>query len=94
MNYIVIILEDTMNILKNQTLYQCSYCGKRLLSRSGCKIHETQYCSNPKSPNIKRGLEKQAICPHENIETIWSYIPGEAVKEPDYDVCIDCNARL
>jgi len=83
-----------MEILRNQTLYKCSYCGKRLLSKNGCKIHENGYCQNPKSPNIQEGIKKQATCAHLNVETVWSYIPGEAVKQPDYDVCIDCNAKL
>ena len=80
--------------LKNQTLFQCSYCNKRLLSRNGCKIHENEYCTNPASPHIEEGIKKQASCTHENVETVWSYIPGEAVKEPNYDVCVDCNLHL
>jgi len=83
-----------MNILINQTLYQCSYCGKRLLSVKGCKLHENSYCTNPASPHAKAIIEKQETCPHNNVEEVWSYIPGEAVKQPDHDVCIDCNKRL
>lgn len=31
--------------LKNQTLYQCEQCGKRLLTPHGAKLHKTKYCS-------------------------------------------------
>ena len=34
---------------------------------------------------------KEEECKHENIDLIWTYIPGEAVKEPGYEQCIDCD---
>ena len=80
-----------MKILKNQTIYQCSHCGKRLLSRNGCKIHENKYCTHWDSPNMANLRKKQAECPHENTDTEYTYIPGEAVKEPHHDYCIDCG---
>lgn len=80
--------------LVNQTLYQCSYCSKRLLTKSGCHIHETKWCKAPNSPAQLSIIEKQKSCLHQNKEEIWSYIPGEAVKQPDYEVCIDCGTRL
>lgn len=38
----------------------------------------------------------QKNCPHpeEFAETEWSYIPGECVKEPDYDYCRLCGERF
>lgn len=36
-------------------------------------------------------LERQKHCFHVNIDMHWTYIPGEAVKEPAYDYCIDCG---
>jgi len=83
-----------MEILTNQTLFKCSYCGRKKLSKRGCILHEENYCSNKSSPHQIKIKKKQAMCPHKNKETVWSYIPGEAVKQPDYDVCIDCNARV
>lgn len=83
-----------MEILKNQTLYKCSYCGQRKLTKKGCTIHEEEYCKSELSPHCVKIKEKQAACKHNNKETIYSYIPGEAVKEPDYDVCIDCGLRI
>jgi len=83
-----------MKILKNQTIYQCEYCKKRLLSKNGARLHENHYCWQPLSPNQKAIKKKQEECTHENSETIWSYIPGETVKQPDHDLCLDCGVRL
>ncbi len=80
--------------LENQTLYKCSYCSKRLLTKRGCKVHETIWCNNPLSPAQMVVAEKQAACQHSNVDEIWSYIPGEAVKQPDHDQCLDCGKRL
>lgn len=80
-----------MKILKNQTLYQCSYCGKRLLSKSGALLHEDIYCKNEEAPTHKGKLKKQENCEHKHFETIYTYIPGEAVQEPDHDECYDCG---
>lgn len=78
-----------MITLENQTLYQCEYCNKRLLSKNGAKIHEEQYCSQ--SPILKQKiLDKKMNCKHEWY-TSYSYIPGEAVMEPDYTYCIHCG---
>jgi hypothetical protein len=83
-----------MEIIKNQTIYQCSFCGKRLLSRNGCKIHEKKYCNRWYSPNKINLRKKQEDCPHNNCETAYSYIPGEAVQEPDYGYCLDCGLKF
>jgi len=83
-----------MEILGNQILYKCSYCGKRLLTKHGCKLHENKYCGSKSSPNIKTILTKREVCTHENVEEVWSYIPGEAVQQPDHYKCIDCGVIL
>lgn len=83
-----------MKEIKNQTIYQCSYCGKRLLSKNGAKIHENTYCKHMDSPAQKSVIEKQNNCAHKNVETEYTYIPGEAVKEPNCDICLDCGARF
>lgn len=69
-----------MEVLKNQTLYKCSFCGKRLLSKNGATIHEQEYCKNDLSPHIQNIKKKQAECEHNNTETIYGYIPGELDK--------------
>lgn len=79
-----------MKILKNQTIYQCEYCGKRLLSKNGAKIHEEQYCSQ--SPIVKQKRNDQIKSCNHDMDTHWDYIPGEAVMEPQYDYCIKCGA--
>lgn len=79
-----------MKILENQTLYQCEYCNKRLLSKIGAKVHEEQYCKQ--SPIVKqKRIDEIIACVHE-MDTHWDYIPGEAVKEPQYQYCINCFA--
>lgn len=80
-----------MKVLKNQTIYQCEYCGKRLLSQNGAKIHEEQYCW--KSPIVKQNkLDEIMKCNHK-WDTSYSYISGEAVMTPDYDYCIHCGVE-
>ena len=37
--------------------------------------------------------EKQQNCEHKNTETIYGYIPGEAVKQPEYEMCLDCGLK-
>lgn len=83
-----------MRILKNQTLYQCEYCGRRLLSKAGAKLHEDSYCKSEESPRIKNMRDTQDACEHENCEMEYSYIPGEAVMQPDHVLCMDCGKRL
>jgi len=83
-----------MKILKEQTLYQCSYCGKRLLTKQGCALHENNYCNNLESPNAKRIDNFKKNCQHKNRGTAYRYIPGEAVQEPDYDYCVECGKRF
>ena len=84
-----------MIILENQKLFQCSYCGKRLLTKQGAELHEKNYCHSEESPHIVNNnikmVENQKNCKHEHIETKYYYIPGEAVMEPQYDFCVDCG---
>ena len=83
-----------MKILTNQTLYKCSYCGRKKLSKKGCLLHENEYCSNEFSPNRIKAKRRQEECKHEHKEMVYSYIPGEAVQQPDHEKCIDCNATV
>lgn len=77
--------------LTNQVIYKCSFCGRRMLSRNGAKIHEEKYCHYYESPHKMRIKDIQNKCPHVGKETIYAYIPGECVQEPDYEVCIACG---
>ena len=84
-----------MEIMENQILYKCSYCGKRLLTKQGCILHEKEYCNDNSSPRIIKMLElkrkAQENCKHEKTHTHYDYIPGEAIKEPQYEVCNSCG---
>lgn len=87
-----------MEIIRNQTLYKCFFCGQRKLTKRGCLLHENKYCSSALSPHKinaeKERKEKQENCSHAHKETQYRYIPGEAVQEPDYDECVDCGKVL
>ena len=83
-----------MEIIKNQTLYKCSYCGKRLLTKKGAKIHEERYCRHEDSPHEQAEKRKREECTHENTHEVWSYMAGEAVMEPDHLECLDCGEWL
>lgn len=37
-------------------------------------------------------FQETCVHPDKFIETVWSYIPGEAIKEPHHSVCILCGA--
>lgn len=79
-----------MKVLTKQTVYQCEYCNKRLLSKSGAKIHEEQYCKQ--SPIVKEKRRKVVLSCDHDWGTSWSPIFGEEWRsEPDYDYCIKCG---
>ncbi|MET4562215.1 DNA-directed RNA polymerase subunit RPC12/RpoP [Lysinibacillus parviboronicapiens] len=81
-----------MKVLENQTLYQCDYCGKRLLTKNGAKIHEEEYCKSS-AQLIDKGFEILINCQHD-WKTQWTPIPGEEhLSEPSHDVCIKCGAE-
>jgi hypothetical protein len=48
------------------------------------KHHEIRY----------KNFQKKCTHPYEFIATEWSYIPGECVKEPNYDYCLLCGEIL
>lgn len=79
-----------MNVLTDQTLYQCEYCNKRFITKQGAKKHEEDYCYLSPIPKVKR-LKKIRSCNHEWQEK-WRRIPGEDfAMEPDYSYCYKCN---
>lgn len=65
-----------------------------MLTKKGCYLHENEYCWHPDSPHQKNIIKARLACKHKNVETQYSYIPGEAVKEPAYDLCLDCGAHI
>ena len=83
-----------MRILKNQIIYQCSYCGKRLLSKKGAKLHEEEYCWHSKSPSQIGIRERQLRCKHLRVATEYTCMPKGIVKEPAYSYCLDCGERI
>ena len=82
-----------MKILTNQTLYQCDFCGKRLLSKQGAALHEKQYCTHSQRVS-DRGYKLISNCDH-----IWVMeygpMPGEPhLKEPYGEYCVKCHADM
>lgn len=76
---------------KVRKVYECDYCGKTLLSKNGTKLHEQTYCKH--SPIVKEKKQREINeCDHIWV-TSYRFIPGEAVQEPDYDYCIECNVK-
>lgn len=81
-----------MRVLKNQTIYQCEYCGKRLLSKRGAKIHEEEYCRN--SPKVQEKRIREIMSCNHEWDTHWTPIPGEEWRyEPDHSYCIRCGVK-
>ena len=84
-----------MKVLTNQTLYQCEYCSKRLLTKKGVELHETTYCKNDGSPCMTAIKKVQETCEHKNLQAVWRTMAGQGgAKEPDYDFCLDCNLNI
>lgn len=59
----------------------------------------TTYCPKCKYRNEQRKLRYEKFkekCNHpkEFINEVWTYIPGEAVKQPDYCECGLCGRKL
>lgn len=54
-------------------------------------------CHYSQQDRAKRYEQFQQTCQHEKrefIHEVWDYIPGEAVMEPQYDVCTLCGNHL
>jgi len=84
-----------MITIKNQTIYQCEYCNRRMLSRNGAKLHEDKYCWHEDSPHQKGIIETQANCDHPQTERVYRTMPGEShLLEPDYQVCTSCQKKM
>ncbi|MCY1093957.1 MULTISPECIES: hypothetical protein [Bacillus] len=76
-------------VLKDQTLYQCEECGKRLLTPHGAKLHETKYCSVVRQREKRK---RQESCEHKHMEMSYCPMAGEEhLLEPDYYYCVDCG---
>jgi hypothetical protein len=54
-------------------------------------------CHYKDTDRIMRFEKFKSSCTHKKIDfihTVWDYIPGEAVKEPQYDECQLCGNKL
>lgn len=51
-------------------------------------------CAYKESDRNKRFERFKPNCHHPIVEEIWSYIPGEAVMQPDHDECRICNKMV
>lgn len=82
-------------ILKGDTYFK-----KRIIRPGEIVIaYDMNYCPKCKYKNEqheKRFEEFKKRCEHPKkfIETEWDYIPGECVKEPQYDYCRLCGEIL
>lgn len=83
-------------ILKGQIYYR-----KRTVFAEDNKVygHTFTYCPRCKYRNEQRKIrfgKFKAKCHHPDkfIDEVWCYIPGEAVKQPDYCQCILCGRVL
>lgn len=79
-----------VKVLTNQTLFQCEYCEKRLLTKHGAELHETSYCKE--SPVVQAyDMKEKLECDHTR-HTVYGLISGEDyVQEPLFDRCIECG---
>lgn len=75
---------------ESATIYRCQYCNNRYLTKQGRNAHETKYCYKSPVP-AERRRQEILKCSH-NFQTVYSYIPGEAIKEPSHDECLRCGA--
>jgi hypothetical protein len=76
-----VVYEDCSWTPKYLVAYEMLICPR-------CKYKEEQHS--------KRFKHFQEVCTHPDkfVETAWSYIPGECVKEPDFDFCRLCVKKL
>lgn len=63
--------------------YQRGVIATEYLQCAKCKFHEDDH--------DKRFEAFKLICTHPMFETIWEYIYGEAVMEPDHTECVICR---
>ncbi|WP_144456859.1 hypothetical protein [Bacillus pumilus] len=80
-------------VLKDQTLYQCEQCGKRLLTPHGAKLHETKYCSVVRLREaIIEHKKRQESCEHKHMEMSYGTWLGEDhLQVPEFEYCVDCG---
>jgi hypothetical protein len=51
-------------------------------------------CKYKEERSKRRFAKFKEHCPHKVTTTMYRYIPGECVKEPDYDICLICGKRF
>lgn len=50
-------------------------------------------CLFKRNQRIGRFKRFKSTCKHKIKDTVYGYIPGECVMEPQYDECLICGAR-
>ena len=61
-----------------------------------CNLYKCPRCKYKDEEHQKRFKEFSKICEHPDkfMNTIWGYIPGESVREPEYFRCMLCGKIL
>ena len=80
-----------MKVLKIKRYSNVIIAGSAFSQSMAQKFMKKKYCSVVLEQKKK---EKQAKCKHKNIDTHYEYIPGEAVMQPAYDYCVDCDKQI
>lgn len=57
----------------------------------GYEVRKCARCFYEENEREARFEEFKKVCEHKSVEEVWSFIPGEAVMEPDYDRCRYCG---
>lgn len=94
-------------IAKSAKQHNCFSCGKVIPKGSPYylekdvdffegEVYAERYRICPKCNfTSKRSAERfqrfKPECHHPIVDTVYRYIPGESVKEPDYDRCLICG---
>ena len=96
-------------IPKSRKQYNCFSCGKSILkgspyyqekyvdfSEEGIYAQRLKICPKcvfMRSRSSERFKRFKPNCHHPLKGTVYRYIPGECVQEPDYDECLVCGKR-
>ena len=69
------------------------------IDKCGIFAVTTTYCPKCKYTNEQRNVrfekfKKECKHPKEFINEVWTYVPGEAVKEPSHCECMLCGSYL
>lgn len=96
-------------IPKSRKPHTCDLCGKQIPKGSPyyrnkqvdfvegrAYSNERKVCPQCRYTNSMRQKRFESFkskCQHPMIDTVYRYIPGECVQEPDYNVCLVCGKK-